>query len=188
VNEILYKFSSWWQHLGLVLLGIFFLKLFSPIAFFYLFLGGLLLCFAHSLDDRKKFSIILLAAIIFLISFLSWFQILLSFLIILLCFGYLYAKNYPISAFYKGFGYSLLFFLPFSNFQPTSLPFYFFISTIASISEIFHEANHFEQDKKEGRFTTAHLLNFKISNEGRKRWKVVLIAIGIILLIYFYLR
>jgi hypothetical protein len=185
---MIYKFSSWWHLSGLVLLGIFFLKLFNPIAFFYIFLGVLLLWFAHSLDDKKKFSVILLTVIIVLIPFLSQFQVLLSFLIILLCFGYLYAKKYPISAFYKGFGYSLLFFLPFTSFELVSLPFYFLISTIASISEIFHEANHFEQDKKEGRFTTAHLLNFKISNKGRKRWKVALTAIGIILLIYFYLK
>ena len=181
---MLYKFKSWWQHLGLILLGIFLIKLFNFSAFVYLFLGFLLLSFAHSIDDGKKISLVYLLLIIFVtvMSKLSSFQIILVGVIIGLSLLYKIAKKYPFSAFYKGFGYTSLFLLPIGSFNL----WYFPISLIASFSEIIHEAHHFEQDKKEGRFTTAHLLNFRISREGRKKWKLILGVIGLSLLLYFY--
>jgi len=166
----------------LVLLGIFFLKMFNAWAFFYLALGFLMLTFAHSIDDRKYlYAIPSLIGIIFLntVKFT-----LLTPIILVLCFLYEIAKKYPISAFYKGFGYSLLFLLPIGFFNSWYIP----ISLLASVSEIFHEANHFEQDKKEGRFATAHLLNFKINKEVRKKWKIFLISMGLLMLLWTMFR
>ncbi len=163
---MLYKFRSWWQHLGLILLGIF------------------LIAFAHAFDDRKKIWIIYLLVVILLSFSLSPFQILVESILLAMFVLYSIFSKYPFSAFYKGFGWGLLFLLPLDSFNLWYVP----ISLIATTSEIFHEANHFEQDKKEGRFTTAHLLNFRISKEGRRRWKKILLLIGVVLLIYFYLK
>lgn len=184
LQVIFHKFKEWFHILGLIFLGVTLVKLFNFLAVYYFVLGFFLLLFAHSLDDKKLFSSFFSFSGIILLSIVhvNSFQILIVTSIMLLCVLYKVVKKYPFSAFYKGFGYSLLFLLPLNSFNF----FYFPISFLATISEIFHEAEHFEQDKKEGRFTTAHLLNFKISKEGRRKWKLILIIIGSGLFLYFY--
>jgi 4-hydroxybenzoate polyprenyltransferase len=147
-----------------------------------------LLAFAHALDDKKKSSLLYLLLIIGLSFFVNSQQKILLFLIVLLCFLYKIAKKYPISAFYKGFGYSLLFFLPFSYLNFSAVLFYLFLGILASMSEILHEANHFEQDRKEKRFTTAHWLNLRIKKETRMKWKVFLVTFGLILFLILAMR
>lgn len=197
MNEILYKFTSWWQNLGLILIGYLFIQNFNFITLgIYMVLGAVLLIYAHVLDDFKFKMIRIIEYVIFgillilrEINFLSIFQSLLIFIIVVfLCPLYtLWAKRHPISAFYKGFAYPALFWLPFANFSLEALPLYFLVSVLATISEIFHDAHHFEQDKKEGRFTTAHLLNFKTTGNVRRRVRLVIFSIGVILLIYLIL-
>ena len=179
-----YKFKFWWQHLGLILLGVFLAKLFNVQAIYYLILGLFLIAFAHAFDDRKRIWIIYLLVVVLLSFNLSRLQILVESILLGMFVLYSIFSKYPFSAFYKGFGWGLLFLLPLNSFNLWYIP----ISLIASLSEIFHEANHFEIDKKEGRFTTAHLLNFRISKGGRKKWKIFLIITGLILLSYFYFR
>lgn len=184
LNEAFYRIKDWWHILGLVLLGLALIKTFNLQILFYLFLASSLIAFGHAFDDRKRISLVYLIVIILMSFDLSVYQIIIEIILLSMFVLYSLAKYYPISAFYKGFGWSLLFLLPVGSFNLWYIP----ISLLASTSEIIHEANHFEQDKKEGRFTTAHLLNFKTSKEGRKKWRLILIAIGFGLLFYFYLR
>jgi len=177
----MYKIKQWWTTLGLVLLSIIYLKIFNLWALFYLLIGFFGLSFVHSLDDRKWHSLIYLGVIIYLSFFLTTIQQILIVSSIVLSFGYLYIKKYPMSAFYKGFGYSLLFFLPFTLITFDAIIFYLFLGTFATISETLHEAEHFNIDKKEGRLTTAHLINLKISGKTRTLSKSMIILVGVIL-------
>jgi len=181
---MLYKFKFWWQHVGLILLGIFSVKLFNIQAIYYLVLGLFLIAFAHAFDDRKKIWIVYLLVVVLLSFNLSFFQILIESILLGMFVLYSIFSKYPISAFYKGFGWGLLFLIPAGSFNLWYIP----VSLVASLSEIFHEANHFETDKEEGRFTTAHWLNFKINKRVRRKWKLILGIIGLILLSYFYFR
>ncbi len=193
---MVYKISEWWQHLGLILLGFFFNYSFNMSVFYFLFLGFSLLSFAHAFDDNKKTSIFFFFLIIFLLfygffvqSYVIFFQIVLIIIILILCSLYTFKINcMPISAFYKGFGYSLLFFLPFKNLNFSAVLFYVLLSCIALMSEITHEAAHFEEDKKEKKFTTAIFFNIKINKNRRYYFKTIFIIIGLILLLYLILR
>jgi len=179
-----YKFKSWWYILGLVLLGIFSVKPFNVQAIYYLVLGLFLIDFAHAFEDKKRIWTVYLLVVALLSFNLSFFQILIESILLEMFVLYSIFSKYPISAFYKGFGWGILFLLPIGSFNPWYIP----ISLIASLSEIFHEANDFETDKKEGRYTTAHWLNFKINRKVRRKWKLILGIIGLILLSYFYFR
>ena len=185
---MIYKFKKWWQHLGLVLLGFFFNQTFNSSLFFFLILGGSLLAFAHTFDDKKKscFSYLVLSCVLSI--FLNISQILTVLIILILIFLYPKIKYYPISALYKGFGYSLWFLLPFESINISAMLFYLLLGFIATISEVSHEAEHFEKDKREGIFSTAILLNLKINKRERLYIKSVIISIGIFLLIYLILR
>jgi hypothetical protein len=179
INKIFYKFDKWFYHLGLVLIGIAYVKIFNFWAIFYLILGTFLISFGHSLDDKKRIAIIYWTVILFLCIFLSLNQVLIILLLNALFFLYSKIQYYPISAFYKGFGWGLLFLIPIGS---LSL-WYFPISLTASVSEIFHEAHHFDDDKRDGRKTTAIWLNFKTTKETRKKVKIITICIGLLLIL-----
>ena len=164
--KLLYKFKSWWNHLGLVVLGFFFIHDFSLSLIYYLLLGFSLIVFGHAFPDKKKISIVYLSIILILSFFAtSIIQLMVTGILFIMFIGYLKTQYLPVSAPYKGFGWGLLFLLPLDHLSFSSILFYFFLSIIATISEVFHEAEHFKQDKKEGRTTTAIWLNFKINKK-----------------------
>jgi hypothetical protein len=155
----MYKIKEWWYLLGLILLGSAFVKSFSFLPFF---LGFFLLSFAHAWNDKKYWLSLVYWFFVVLFSLLvPSAQALIAHTTVFLSIIYDMAQRYPISAFYKGLGWGLLFLLPIGYFTLAYIP----ISLLASFSEIIHEANHFDEDKEEGRLTTAHLLNLKVSKE-----------------------
>ncbi len=186
---MLYKFDQWWQHVGLTLIGIAFAKIFNFWAILYIFISIMLLAFAHSLDDRKKYSIIYaILAIIAAISLKTEFQMAILLLMIILIYIYRFAKYAPISAFYKAFGYSLLFFLPIETPTLGSILVYSLLCLIAFLSELFHEAEHYDIEKKEGRKTTAIYLHLKLNNNIRKKVKIMVLITGIAILLILFFR
>ena len=186
----MYKFTSWWQHLGLLLIGFFFFNVLSVGIIIYVFIASLILAYLHSLDDRKRICILYASLLIIISSMLSVFQTFIIYLFVFIL-GPLYTfyiSKKPISAFYKGFGFSLLMFIPAKVFALNSIPLYILLSLVGIISELFHEAEHFEQDKKEGRTTTAIYFNFKATKGTRNKIKLATITIGVVLLICLILR
>jgi len=188
LDEIVYKIDRWYYILGLVLLGMAYSNNFN---FFTFITGAFLLAFAHAFDDRKIRGVFYL-----LVSLFSYFPFYTNFLICFWLFLIIYVlivfypfiKRTPISAFYKGYGYSLLFFLPFTSITIEAFTFYIMLGFIGTISEIFHEATHWKNDKKEGRFTTAHWLGIRISQKTREKWKILLFSFGLILFFILVVR
>ena len=186
---MLYKFDQWWQHLGLTLIGVVFVKTFSPWTILCVFIAVMLLAFAHSFDDRKKYSIIYgILALVATIGLKTIFQMIIVLLIMALIYIYRFAKYMPISAIYKAFGYSLFFFLPIEIPTLESVLLYFLLCSIAFVSELFHEASHYDIEKKEGRTTTAIFLNFKVNKNVRRKVKFIVLTTGIIILLFLLSR
>lgn len=184
---MIYKIKRWWQHLGLVLLGFFYSYNFNLSLFYYLFLGFSLVAFGHAFCDKKKSSIFYFAIVLILSLYASPIQLLATTVLLVMYAGYLKVQYFPISAIYKGTGWSLLFLLPIKTLDLSSILFYFLLVVLTTVSEIFHEAYHYENDKKEGRTTTAIMLKFKINKEQRLYGKIIIISIGILLLTYLIL-
>jgi hypothetical protein len=187
--EVFYKFQNWWGHLGLTLLGIAYLRIFDLSIFVYLGIAYCMLLFSHLWDDKQPIAVkvavgTFLLFFLFLYAPAFWAMILAG----IMCLGYDSAKKTPLSALYKGFGYSLLFWLPFKEFDLNAVPIFFLISGIAIVSEITHEAEHYECDKSEGRYTTAHALGIKMSHEDRVKLKIFIMLLGLALLVILSIR
>ena len=173
------KFIEFLPHLGLVLAGLTYThtEWISPC----LLIAWLLLNLSDTFDNRQmiatsKYGVIVL---LFLrgLTFFQWF--ILDFILLLIML-YPLVKRYPISAFYKGFGYSILFFLPFRSFNPASLSVYAVLGVLATISEISHEAHHSEKDARDGYYTTARYLGIKFNLMQRIYVKAVTGIAGVI--------
>lgn len=190
LNKIFYKIDQWWQNLGLLLLGYFFIHSFNIYSFvFYVFLGLFLLSLAHSIDDDKmiRTCAYLLVSEVLIMLTMNLFHLTIFYLMLVAMFVYEFAKSTPISAIYAGVAYPLGFWIPFSSFNVTALSLFFLICVLSIISELFHEAQHYDIDLKEHRKTTAIYLNFKTTKEVRNHVKLAIISIGVILLIYLML-
>ena len=175
------KFIEFTPHLGLVFTGLAYT--YNEFGILYLLIGWLLLNLSDSFDNRKiPAALTYGSAVLLSLLLLTYFQWFILNFILLLIILYPVAKRYPISAFYKGFAYSLLFFLPFRSFNPASLSLYAFLGILATISEISHEAHHSEKDAREGYCTTARFLNLKFGLMQRMLVKAITGMIGIIVI------
>jgi len=176
------KFIEFIPHLGLVFAGLAYTH--NEFGILYLLIGWLLLNLSDSFDNRKiPATLTYGGAVLLSLYLLTYFQWFVLDSILLLIIIYPVAKRYPISAFYKGFAYSLLFFLPFRSFNPASLSPYAFLGILATISEISHEAHHSEKDARDGYYTTARYLGIQFSLLERMLVKGIVSIIGIAVVI-----
>jgi len=184
--NLFYRIEHWWHFLGFILLGFFFINGFNFSLFFYITLAFFLLIFTYTFHDRKKIWLFYFILIFILSIFLTLFQQTIVILILMLSISYnkWFYKN-AIGLFTTGFGFPLLFLLPFNFFNFNGFLFYLFLCLITTTGELLHAADHFEKDRKEGRFTMAILLNFKVNSKIRKYFKIFSIFLGVIFLIIF---
>ena len=169
-------------HLWLVIIGLSLTN--QPWLSSYLVLTLFLLNLSDSYDngrtdDTKYYALVsLLTFILIPFQWVSFAVIILGFILLYL---YSIAKKYPISAFYKGYAYSLLFFLPVPYITVNSIYVYLVLGFLASLSEIVHEAEHYYIDELDGRTTTAHILRLRFSKLQRRICKGFAILGGVIL-------
>jgi hypothetical protein len=171
--------------LGLLAIGMLYFHNLNP---YYILLGLILVNLADYTGTDRRFDgelrVLMKGFALFIVIF-AW-EMNISKTILMLAIGgaiifYTEAKKYPISAVYQGFGYALLFWIPATYFSMAALGLYLVLGALGTLSEIAHEAQHYDKDRQHGRFTTAHLLNLKIDETGRYAFRAFIMLVGLII-------